>query len=98
MRWRHAPSITPVVMGQPSARAWPQRSYFVPGVQVAHAGVRAVSLAAAQADGAGLSGDLLRGPAAVAGQYRKCLGRAPVLGGGSPVSCRLPAAFQMYCT
>lgn len=66
---------------------------LVPGVQVAHAGVHAGSPAAGQAGGAGLSGDLLRGPVAVAGQYRECPGRDPVLGCGVAGLVQAPRGF-----
>ena len=68
------------------------------GGQVVHARVRAVALAAGQAGCADLGGDVLRDAGAVAGQYRECLDRDPVLGGGIAgrvqAPCGLPQIFK----
>jgi hypothetical protein len=65
----------------------------VPGTEVADAGVGSGSPARGQAGGAGLGGDLFRGPGAAAGQHLERLGRDPVLGGGIAGVVQAPRGF-----
>src|SRR5215471_6391888 len=81
-RWRQAPSMTPVAMGQPAARGLVVAQVLVLAGQVADAGVGAGPLGAGEAGGGGFGGDLGRGPGAVPGQYRERLDRDPVFGCG----------------
>ena len=84
MRWRQAPSMTPVAIGQPCVEGLVVAQELALVSQVADARVGAGAPAAFQAGGVGLGGDLGGGPVAVAGQDREGLDRDPVLGGGVP--------------
>jgi hypothetical protein len=70
--------MTPVAMGEPTWRGLVVAEELALAVEVADARGGSDPLASGQADGVGFGSDLLRDPAAVAGQHRECLGRDPV--------------------
>ena len=90
MRWRHAPSITPVAIGQPGVQGLVVTQELVLVPQVADARVGPGAPACVQAGGVGFGGDLGGGPVAVAGEDREGLDRDPVLGGGIPGGVQAP--------
>ena len=83
MRWRHAPSMTPVAIGQPAVHGLVVAQVLALAVQVsrAHASAPWRWLPSSPA-AVGFGGDLGGGPVAVAGQDHEGLDRNPVLCGG----------------
>ncbi|MFI9845204.1 hypothetical protein ACIHFD_49855 [Nonomuraea sp. NPDC051941] len=100
IKCRHAPSITPVAIGQPLFQRVVVAQELGVAAQIANAGVDAAAPLAGQASGGGLGiqrgGDVI----GVAGQHGQRVRRAPVFGGrvisGVQAPGRRPQPLQSH--